>query len=76
MTALIETSIQCLSAIVHGNFRPFSPAKLCQVFHNFKSLLQSHEMALHRVASEGHVDMVKYLAENGAEVNAKSWESV
>ena len=32
-----------------------------------------NEMALHMTTRKEHVDIVKYLAENGVEVNAKTW---
>ena len=39
-----STSIESLSEIINGNFLPFSPAKSCQVFQDFKILLQLNEM--------------------------------
>ena len=41
------------------------------MFHNCKILVQNGKTARHYAAWRGNLDIVKYLVENGANVNAK-----
>ena len=53
-----------------GYFHILLPLQTLSCFNNGKIFFQWSKTALHKAAEEGHVDVVKYLVENGADVNA------